>query len=142
MVFAANSFLETAGRRTWPATVDGEGLLWTGLEQYDDSYQAAISSAQCVETLLDDWARSLKERYDAMYREGADPTSLKKVADYMLCSARSRSLRWQAYLRYAMAQDPERVRQVFDAFTKNEFPDVPWQSYLEAIKKLRELVRS
>ncbi len=62
MVFAANSFLETAGRDSWPATIDGESLLWTGLERYGDSYRAASSSAQSVEALLDDWARSLKER--------------------------------------------------------------------------------
>ncbi len=133
MVFASNSFLDTAGRNPWPAAADGETLVWTCLERYDDSYRAASSSAQSVETLLDDWANSLKERYDAMYREAGDRMSLKRVADYMLCAAKSRSLRRQAYLRYAMAQDPERVRQVFDAFTKTEFPDVPWQSYLDAI---------
>ena len=69
MVFAADSFLEAVGRKTRPATADGEALVWTGLERYDDSYRAASSSAQSVETLLDDWAKSLKERYDAMYRE-------------------------------------------------------------------------
>jgi len=141
MVFAATSFLETAGRNTWPATVDGESLAWTGLERYDASYRAASSSAQSVETVLNGWAASLKEHYDAMYQGGGDRTSLKKVADYMLCAARSRSLRWQAYLRYAMAQDPERMRQAFDAFTKNEFPGVPWASYLDALKELKELVR-
>ena len=41
-----------------------------------------------------------------------------------------------------MAQDPERVRQVFDAFTKNEFPDVPWQSYLDAIKNLSDVLKT
>jgi len=142
MVFAANSFLEAADRNAWPATVEGETLLWSGLALYDDSYQAAISSAQSVETLLDDWAGSLKERYDAMYRGASDRTSLKRVADYMLCAAKSRSLRWQAYLRYAMAQDAERVRQVFDAFTKNEFPDVPWQSYLDAIKDMSDVLKA
>ncbi len=41
-----------------------------------------------------------------------------------------------------MAQDPQRVRQVFDAFTKNEFPDVPWQSYLNAIKDMSDVLKT
>ncbi len=142
MVFASNSFLEAAGRNPWPATANGETLVWTCLERYDDSYRAASSSAQSVETLLDDWAKSLKECYDAIYREAGNRTSLKRVADFMLCAARSRSMRWQAYLRYAMAQDSERVRLVFDAFTKNEYPDVPWQSYLDAIRNLSDVLNT
>jgi hypothetical protein len=142
VVFAAQAFLDTAGQVTWPACFRDELLLWRRLEQDDGSIQAACLSAQNAEALLDDWATCLKKRFDAMHQNDRDPESLERVADFMLCAAESRPLRWQAYLRYAMVQEPERVRQTFDAFTRNEFPDVPWQAYLDQIKSLGEVLKS
>ncbi len=117
VVFAAQSLLDTVGSVAWPASFRGEAFFWHRLEQHDDSIQAACGLAETVETLLDDWALRLKQRYDAMRRQGHDPATLKRVADFMLCAAKDRPLRWQAYLRYAMVQEPERVRRTFDAFT-------------------------
>jgi len=136
MVFAAQALLDTAGRETWPAEFRGELFLWGRLEQCDDSIQAACGSAESVESLLDDWGTGLKERYDAMYHNSRDRASCKRVAGFMLCAARSRDLRWQAHLRYAMVQEPERLRPTFDAFTRSEFPGVSFQAYLEEIKNL------
>jgi hypothetical protein len=88
-----------------------------------------------------EWANCLQRRYDAMYCAGAEKDVLKRTADYMLCAAKSRAIRWQAYLRYALAQNPERVRQIFDTFTKSEFPNVPWQSYVDQMEDLRHLLK-
>jgi len=142
MVFAAQALLDTVGRETWPAEFRGELFLWGRLEQYDDSIQAACGSAESVESLLDDWGMCLKKRYDAMYHDGRDRASCKRVADFMLCAARTRGLRWQAHLRYAMVQEPERLRQTFDAFTRNEFPSMPFEAYLEEIKNLDAVLKS
>jgi hypothetical protein len=77
-----------------------------------------------------------------MYGAGGEQDVLKRTADYMLCAAKTRAIRWQAYIRYALAQSPERVRQIFDTFTKSEFPDVPWQSYVDQMEDLRHLLKS
>jgi hypothetical protein len=140
VVFAAESFLDTAGASAWPAKFRGEPFFWHHLEEHDKSIQAACGSAEAVEALLDDWASRLKHRFDAMRCQGHDPVSLKRIADFMLCAAKDRSLRWQAYLRYAMVQEPEKVKRTFDTFTRHEFPDVPWQAYLDEIKNLAEVL--
>jgi hypothetical protein len=141
-VFAAQALLDAAGRVTWPASFHGQTFFWRRLEQDDASIRAACGSAEDVETLLDDWATCLKQRFDAMHQHRHDPASLKQVADFMLCAAKSRLLRWQAHLRYAMVQQPERVRQTFDAFTQNEFPNVSWQAYLDELKTLGDVLKS
>jgi hypothetical protein len=142
VVFAAQSFLDTAGIIAWPAKFRGDTLFWHRLEQQDQSIQAACGSADTVEALLDEWASRLKQRYDAMRRQGLDAVSLKRLADFMLCAAKDRSLRWQAYLRYAMVQEPERIRRTFDTFTRHEFPGASWQVYLDEIKSLDEVFYS
>jgi hypothetical protein len=142
VVFAAQSLLDEAGRAARPAWFHDELLVWRHLEDSDDSIQAALGPANVVEALLDDWATGLKRRIDAMLQHGHDPAALKRVADFMLCAAKKRPLRWQAYLRFAMAQEPERIRPTFDAFVRHEFPNMAWESYLDEIKVLRETLRS
>jgi hypothetical protein len=142
VIFAAQSLLDYSGRATWPAQVHGEFLRWCHLRGQAESIRAACARADIVESLLDDWAACLRNRYDATYGAGGEQDILKRTADYMLCAAKTRAIRWQAYIRYALAQSPDRVRQIFDMFTKNEFPDVPWQSYVDEIKDLRHLLTS
>jgi hypothetical protein len=142
VVHIAQEVLDAAGRVAWPATFGGETFLWHRLEQHGDTLQAACGSAETVEALLNDWAMALKERFDAMSHQGADKASLKHVADLMLSTAVSRPLRWQAYLRYALSQQPERVRRVFETFTRQEFPDVPWESYLVDINSLGDTLKN
>ena len=142
VIFAAQSLLDYTARATWPVRVRGESLRWCHLLGRAESIRAACASAKTVEALLDEWANCLQKRYDAMYGAGGEQDVLKRTADYMLCAAKTRAIRWQAYLRYALAQSPERVRQIFDTFTKNEFPDVPWQSYVDQMEDLRCLLKS
>ena len=142
VVFAAQSFLAKAGVVAWPARSHDEVFLWRHLDRHDNSIQAACGSAEAVQAVLDDWATELKKRFDAIHQRGGNPAALEQIADFMLCAAENRSLRWQAYLRYAMVQEPEKVRRTFEAFTRHEFPDVPWQAYLDEIKSLGEVLRS
>jgi hypothetical protein len=142
VIFAAQPVLDYAGRATWPVQVHGESLRWCRLLGRPESIRAACAPAKIVEALLDEWANCLQRRYDAMYGAGGEQDVLKRTADYMLCAAKTRAIRWQAYIRYALAQSPERVRPIFDTFTKSEFPDVPWQSYVDQMENLRHLLKS
>ncbi|WP_254053605.1 hypothetical protein [Singulisphaera sp. GP187] len=83
---------------------------------------------------MDDWAMAIKRRFDARFHQGHQKAALKRVADFMLCAARTRDLRWQAYLRYAMSQEPDRVQPVFDSFIQGEFPDADWPGFLKQIE--------
>src|SRR5271157_4343028 len=140
MIHVATELLTAAGLSARPDSYRGESLLWNPLEQQHDEIRAACGSADSVEALLDEWGACLKKRFDEAYRDKAEEKSLKRIADYMLCAARSRTLRWQAYLRHALAQQPEGVEQTFKFFTKNEFPDVSWDRFLEEIKALGEVL--
>jgi hypothetical protein len=142
VIFAAQSLLDYADRTTWPVQVREESLHWCHLLGQIESIRAACAPAKIVEALLDEWANCLQRRFDAMYGAGGAQDVLKRTADYMLCAAKTRAIRWQAYLRYSLAQSPERVRQIFDTFTKSEFPDVPWQTYVDQMDDLRHLLKS
>ena len=140
MIHVATVLLAAAGLGARPDRYRGESLLWNPLEQQDDALRAACCSADSVEALLEEWGACLKKRFDEAYLLKTEKASLKRITDYMLCAARSRTLRWQAYLRHALVQQPEGVEQTFKFFTKNEFPEVPWNGFLGAIKALGEVL--
>ena len=140
MIHVATVLLTAAGLSARPDSYRDESLLWNLLETQHDEIRAACGSADSVEALLDEWGACLKNRFDEAYLLKTERASLKRITDYMLCAARSRTLRWQAYLRHALAQQPEGVEQTFKFFTKNEFPDVPWNGFLEEIKALGEVL--
>ena len=141
VVFVAQSFLDAACVASWPGRFHDESFRWCHLEPHDDSIQAACGSAETVEALLDDWATELKKRFDMLHQRGEDPSSLKQIADFMLCAGKPvDSL--ASLFRYAMAQEPEKIRPTFDAFIRPEFPDVSWEAYLDEIKDLGEVLKS
>jgi hypothetical protein len=123
-----------------PHLWQGEYLIWRRLKDYPASIQAACGSASNMETLLDNWAAGLLNRFDAMFRVVPDRTYLKRIADFALCAAKARSLRWKSYVRYALSQEPDRIRRTFDSFTHPEFPDVSWDAFLGVVKELREVL--
>ena len=61
-----------------------------------------------MEALLDDWATLLKRRFDALHQQGHYRVPQENGGFHAL-AAKSRPLRWQAYLRFALAQEPERI---------------------------------
>jgi len=140
MIHVAPVLLAAAGLSARPDRYRGESLLWNPLEQQDEAIRAACCSADNVEALLDEWSECLKARFDTAFPLKTDRASLNRITDYMLCAARSRALRWQAYLRHALVQQPEGVEQTYKFFTKNEFPEVPWIRFLEEIKALGEVL--
>ena len=119
-----------------------EYLIWRRLDGHPDTIQAACGSAETVEQLLDDWASGLLKRFDAMYHLGRDPAYLKRIADFALCAARSRTLRWKSYLRYASVQDADHVRRTFESFTHREFPNVTWEAFLGEVKSLCDVLHA
>lgn len=140
-VHVSQTLLETTRLGTWPANFQGEPFEWRLLEQHNDSIRASCGSSEAVEALMDYWAKALQKRFDDEYRQGHEPPSLKRIADFMLCAARSRPLRWQGYLRFALAQEHDRVRPTFDSFIRGEFSDATWERFLEHIKSLGDVLK-
>lgn len=141
MIYANDKLLDQADRVPRPDSINGEKLIWRRLVGYDDSIQAACGSEESIEQLLNEWAQSLMNRFDSWYYYHRDREYLKHLADFTLCAAKSRELRWKAYLRFASVQEPEKVRRTFDAFTRREFPDVEWEDYLKEIKALQDVLK-
>jgi hypothetical protein len=71
-----------------------------------------------------------------MYRIGRDRQYLMRIADFALCAARSRDLRWRAYTYFATVQESDRVKGTFDTFIQREFPDASWEDFLKAASDL------
>lgn len=140
VVFADETMLDTADRLPRPPMPGDDYLIWRKLRGYSDRFQAACGSAETIESLLNDWACALLKRFDAMYSLGRDPEYLKRIADFALCAAKDRSLRWRSYLRYATAQDADRVRSTFEKFTVREFPDVGWEAFIKELLCLRDVL--
>lgn len=130
IVHVADSFLATAGGLSRPVGHDGESLTWRSLEGYDGSVQTTCASANTVESLMNGWATRLKARFDTIYARSQDRALLKPIADFMLCAAVDRPLRWQAYLRYALTQEADRVHPTFETFTRPEFPNASWDAFV------------
>lgn len=140
MIFADDKLLDQADRLPRPDWFDGERFFWRRLEGNDESIHAACGSEETIERMLDEWSQLLMKRFDAWYYYHRDQDYLKRLADFALCAAKSRGLRWKAYLRFALAQEPEKIRRTFDAFTLREFPDTSWERYKEEIKDLNDIL--
>jgi hypothetical protein len=140
VVFVDDRLLDTADRVPHPHLWKNEYLIWRHLKGQSSSIQAACASDAAVETLLDDWADGLLKRFDAMFPIDREHQYVCHVADFTLCAARSRTLRWKAYVRYALVQEADRVRRTFDSFTNQEFPDVPWDGFVRELESLRDVL--
>ncbi len=134
VVFADDGFLDYADRISHCELWDNEYLMWRQLKDHPASVRAACASAEAVESLLDDWAASLIKRFDATFRLHQDGEYLRRIADYALSAARSRSLRWRAHLRHAAAQEPDCVRRTFDRVIRREFPAVVWDDFMREVR--------
>ena len=140
VVFADESMLDMADRLPRPPAPGGEYLIWRRLQGRPENIQAACASAETVEKVLDEWASALLKRFDAMHGVGRDREYLKRIADFALCAANARLLRWKSYLRYASVQDVDHVRRTFERFTHREFPDVTWEAFIRDLKSLRDVL--
>jgi hypothetical protein len=142
MIFADDKLLDQADRLPRPGSFNGERLVWRRLDGYDESIHAACCSEETSARLLDEWSQLLMKRFNAWYYYHRDQDYLKRLADFALCAAISRGLRWKAYLRFALVQEPEKIRRTFDAFTLREFPDASWERYKEEIKDLNDFLNN
>lgn len=140
VVFADETLLRMAGALPRPTSHAGEPLTWRHLEGHKKQLQAACASEDCVRSLLNAWAESLLDYCDAMFRQGSDAHYRKRIADFALCAALDRRLRWRAYLRYATAQEPDRVRRTFDTFTQREFPNVEWSAFIKELSSFKDVL--
>jgi hypothetical protein len=137
VIFENEELLDVADRVPRPDYHDGQYLMWQALKGADTGYFAACASRTAIEAILDDWAEGLLKRFDAMIGLSRDRVDLKRIADFSLCAARSRNLRWKANLSYAATQEPDQVKRTFERFILPEFPHVTWDGFVDELKALR-----
>ncbi len=137
VIFENEMLLDVANRVPRPDHHDAQYLMWQALKGADSGNFAACASGPAVEAILDDWAEGLLKRFDSMIGMSRDRVDLKRIADFALCAARSRNLRWKAFLRYAATQEPGQVKRTFDRFTRAEFPNVSWDNFISERKTLQ-----
>ena len=142
VVYTNQRLLDYADRQFLPEMWNKEYLIWKKLTSSHDDYQATCGTSSCIETLMNDWANGLLKRFDAMLRIGRDNEYLLRVADFALCAAIDRPVRWEAYLRYSLAQKPDKVRRTFNSLIGREFKDVTWEDFIENRHKLSDVLLS
>lgn len=137
VIFENDVLLDVANRVPRPDLQAGQYLIWRTLKSASAGYFAACASGFAVEAILDDWAEGLLKRFDAMIGMSRDRADLKRIADFALCAARSRNLRWKSYVRYAATQEPDQLKRTFERFVLPEFPQVTWDGFINELKTLR-----
>lgn len=141
VVYAARTFLDAAGLVEWPTRVRDEAFAWRPLDPDRDSVRASAGFDDTVVGLMDEWASALLDRFDENFRRGSHLEPLHRIADFALCAAESRPLRWKAYTRLAIAQKPDVVRPTFDRFIKPEFPGATWENLMNDIQDLGDVLK-
>lgn len=141
VVFAARAMLDAADEASWPVAFQNEPLEWRGVVGHPQFHATCVPAATAY-ALLGHWARRVKTRFDSMHNKPHMRERRLRAADLMLCAAVEPSLRWQGYLRYTLALEPEKVRRLFDGFIRHEFPGVTFDGLLEEMTKLKAVLDS
>jgi hypothetical protein len=140
VVFADDHVLEEADRVRRCEHWRSDCFVWRRLKDAPKTIFAACGLATNIESLLDNWAAGLLRQFGDVYRSGDDRERLKRIADFALCATTSRTLRWDAYVCFALCQEPNRVQRTFDTFTHREFPEVSWDEFLARVRTRREIL--
>jgi len=142
VVYTNQKLLDNADRQFLPEMWNKEYLIWKKLTNSQDDFQTTCGTSSCIETLMNDWADGLLKRFDAMLRLGRDSDYLLRVADFALCAAIDRPVRWEVYLRYSLAQKPDKVERTFNTLIGREFKGVTWEAFIESRHKLSDVLLS
>lgn len=142
VVYTNQRLLDDADRQFLPESWHDEYVIWKRLINFCDGYQATCATSGAVATLMNHWAQGLLERFDAMMRLGRDHKYLLRIADFALCAANDRSKRWEAFLRYSIAQKPDKVQRTFETMICREFPGVAWASFMESRGRLTDILNT
>ena len=146
VLFANTDVLKAAGvalPSDWPGAAD----TWTTVLGEAVTTWATCLPGNLAKQWLNDWASRLRDKIDdalARPRTDVEPgrSTLLQWADLGLCAATAKPLRWQLYLRYGAAMEPDRVRRTFDTFVQREFPKCSWEFYLKEMTDLTDVVRA
>lgn len=142
VAYTNQSLLDNADRPLRPESWCNDYLMWKKLENFHDEYQATCSSSETIASLMNYWAEGLLNRFDAMARLGRDSEYLCRIADFALCVANDRTMRWSAYLRYTLKLQPEKAQRTFETMIKHEFPGVTWDNFIGGRRKLSDSIHS
>ena len=142
VVYTNQSLLDNADRQFLPESWEGEYLIWRRLTNQPDDVRATCATSNAVAKLMNHWADGLLKRFDAMLRLGRDHEYLLRIADFALCAANDRSKRWEAFLRYSIAQTPDKVQRTFETMIGREFSSVTWEAFMECRGKLTDVLNT
>ena len=146
VLFVNQDFLREAGV-VLPSELSGAPVEWTTVVGETVTTRATCLPETVAKQWLNDWASRLRGRIDdALAKPRTDVelqrSTLLQWADLGLCAATEKPLRWQLYLRYGAAMEPDRVRRTFDTFIQREFPNCTWDFYLKEMSDLADVIRS
>lgn len=142
VVYTNQRLLDYADRQFLPESWEGEYLIWKKLEELPDEYQATCGTSKTIASLMNHWADGLLKRFDAMARLGRDNEYLLRIADFALCAATERKKRWDAFMRYSIAQQSDKAQRTFETMIKREFNNVTWEVFIESRRYLTDLLHS
>ena len=142
VVYTNQKLLDNADRQFLPESWHDEYLIWKKLIELPDDVHATCATASAVTTLMNHWAEGLLRRFDAMLRIGRDHEYLLRIADFALCAANDRSQRWETFLRYSIAQKPDKVKRTFETIIGREFSSVTWEAFIESRGKLTDILNT
>jgi hypothetical protein len=142
VVYTNQKLLDNSDRQSLPEIRDGEHLVWKKLIGLSDDYQAACGAPTTITSLMNDWADGLLRRFDSMTRLGRDHDYLLRIADFALCAATERSKRWEAFLRYSIVQQPDKVQRTFESMIRREFVNTTWEDFMEYRRRLTDVLNT
>ena len=106
---------------------------------------AACLPGDQAKAMLNEMAEKILDLLDAeiSFTRNAEETGrLLQLADFGLCAATDKTLRWRLYLRYGAVLPPDRVRRTFVSFIQREFPACEWEFYLAEMRSFHTVVLS
>ncbi len=128
-----------------PADREETQCVWTLLPHESVKTWAACLPGEQAKAMLNEMAEKILDRLDAgisFTRNSEETAKLLQLADFGLCAATDKTLRWRLYLRYGATLEPDRVRRTFDSFVVREFPLCRWESYLKEMTSFQSVLIS
>lgn len=133
------------------AGVGEESPRGGGWQELAPQVWAASAPEEELRPLLEGWARRLVDASTDAFvhylhsREEPLLATAERLAEFSLCATADAGLRASTYFRYGLAitesNTSERLQHLFEMFIQPEFPDWPWETFLEDLRRFKNTLR-